>query len=226
MNAVGLSSESLLRSVKSRRGLRQLGQFATSLSLGALLYGLVALFPRLPAPTGPVQRFADTSKIRPDAFTAEEIFLPRSLLAKAEDEDLRGILRDPDVGRLDAYLEANELKNAWFLVRYRGVAADGSTWRGRASNFECKRYQVHSALMEETENGFRNLQVLSRTLARTAGEEPETIMTEGQGKDPTMTILQFDEAKIIPIPDAAIGLRYINQGDIDAWRSLAAQGHP
>lgn len=226
MDGAALSSKSVLQSVESRRSIRRLGQFATSLSLGALLYGLVALFPRLPAPTGPIQGFADTSKIRPTAFTAKEIFLPRSLLAKAKDKELRGILRDRDVDRLEAFLEANGLKDAWFLVRYRGVAADGSTWRGRDSNFECKRYQVHSASMKEIENGFRNLQVLSRTLTRAAGEEPESIMAEGQGKDPTMTILRFDEAKIIPIPDGATGLRQIHQRDIDSWRSLAAAGEP
>jgi hypothetical protein len=226
MDTVSLPSEPVLRSVESRRRIRQLGQFATSLSLGALVYGLVGLFPRLPAPTGPIQGFADTSKLRPAAFTAEEIFVPSALLAKAEDKTLRDILRDRDVDRLDAFLEADGLKDAWYLVRYRGVASDGSTWKGRDSNFECKRYQVHSASMEEVENGFRNLQVLSRMLTRTVGEEPETIMVEGQGQDPTMTILRFDEAKIIPIPDAATGLRQINQRDIDAWRDQAAQGDP
>lgn len=226
MAAAAFSSGTMLRSVESRRRQRRLGQFATSLSLVALLYGLVALFPRLPTPTGPTHGFADTTKLRPTAFTAEEIFLPRALIAKAEDKDLRGILRDQDVDRLDAFLEANGLKDAWFLVRYRGLTADGSTWRGRDSNFECKRYQVHSASMKEAENRFRNLQVLSRALTRTAGEEPETIMADGQAKDPTVTIFHFNEARIVPIPDGATGLRWINQRDIDVWRSQAVPGSP
>jgi len=152
------------------------------------------------------REITENPKLRSPAFRVEEIFLPKSVLDKAEDACFQAILRNRDPARLDVYLDAEGLRDAWFVVRKQAIESDGSIWRTTEHNFECKRYHVHTACMKETENKRYNLEVFTRAISKANGRETDALPSAGQAKDPSMSIFRFDNARIIPIPECGIGL--------------------
>jgi len=68
--------------------------------------------------------------------------------------------------------------------------------------------------------------MLARVLSTAAGRETDSLINAGQAKDPTVTLIWFDNPRIIPIPDVAAGLRHVTKDQIDVWRAKAVGTQP
>lgn len=201
--------------------MKSMSQVGLFIVLAVVVLGFAHTFASRPSPTASSDRNGVPRTISPAAYSVEELYMPRSLLGLAKDETLQDILQQRDSTRLDAYLEAHGLQDAWFLVRYHPVNADGSTWLARSDDFDCKRYQVHSSRINLPENRRMDLEVFARAMARGAGRQADTLVTDPNTDTAPLFVAHFDEARIIPIPDSATGFENLSKDDIASWRRQA-----
>ncbi len=201
--------------------MRSMSQVGFYIVLAVVVLGITHRVTSRPSPIAASDSNSDTRTLSPAAYSVEEIYLPRSLLGLVNNATLRDILRLRDSSRLDAFLETRGLQDTWFLVRYRPVNADGSTWLGRTDDFDCKRYQVHSSRSDRPENRLMNLEVFARSMARGAGRQADTLVTDAKTDTTPLFVAHFSEATIIPIPDNAMGFENLSRDDIASWRREA-----